>query len=59
MVRMEKRQDVSPICPHCSEALATVWYQELQGLLGRRYIYFCPGCRKVLGVTHRKGFFMG
>jgi hypothetical protein len=31
----------------------------LRGFLGRRYLYFCPHCRKVLGVSHRKGFWMG
>ena len=59
MLRIEKNEEAAPICPHCSQALAAVWYQELVGVLGKRYIYFCPACRKVLGVSHRKGFFMG
>ena len=58
-IRIEKRDDVLPICPHCSKPVTTLWHQELVGFLGRRYIYFCPNCQKVLGVTHRKGFFMG
>ena len=33
--------------------------QPLNSLFGKRYIYFCPECRKVLGVSHRKGFWMG
>jgi len=33
--------------------------RELESMLGKRYIYFCPNCRKVLGVSHRKGFWMG
>jgi uncharacterized protein with PIN domain len=56
---LEAREDVRPICPHCSAELQTIWTQELRGFMGRRYVYFCPECRKVLGVSHRKGFFMG
>jgi hypothetical protein len=26
---------------------------------GKRYIYSCPSCNNVLGVSHRKGFWMG
>jgi hypothetical protein len=28
-------------------------------LMGKRFLYFCGGCRKVLGISHRKGFWMG
>jgi len=42
-----------------SEELRAVWMRELKGVLGRRYVYFCPHCRKVLGLTHRKGLWMG
>jgi hypothetical protein len=31
----------------------------LSSQFGKRYIYFCPACSKVLGVSHRKGFWMG
>ena len=58
-MKLVKREDVIPICPHCQATLGEVWFQELHGFLGRRYIYYCPSCRKVLGVSHRKGFFMG
>jgi uncharacterized protein with PIN domain len=59
MVSLESAEDVRPLCPHCERELEKVWMQELRGLLGRRYLYFCPHCRKVLGVSHRKGFWMG
>ena len=59
MVTLEERKDISPVCPHCSVRLDTVWFQELAGMLGRRYLYFCSHCTKVLGVSHRKGFWMG
>lgn len=58
-IALEKRDDVQPLCPHCSRELNVVWMQELLGFLGRRYIYFCPHCRVTLGISHRKGFFMG
>ncbi len=59
MLTLEERKDVRPVCPHCSEQLDAVWYQELAGMFGRRYLYFCSRCAKVLGVSHRKGFWMG
>lgn len=59
MIELKETNDVSPICPHCGEALNELWFRELRGLLGKRYVYFCAVCRKVLGVSHRKGFFMG
>jgi len=59
MIELQPKNDVDPICPHCETALRTLWVRELRGLLGRRYVYFCAACRKVLGVSHRKGFFMG
>jgi uncharacterized protein with PIN domain len=59
MVSLERKEDVRPICPHCEAELEKVWMQELEGVLGKRYVYFCSHCRKVLGVSHRKGFWMG
>ena len=55
----QERPDVTPLCPHCDQELKTVHFQPLSGLLGKRYIYFCARCRKVLGISHRKGFWMG
>jgi uncharacterized protein with PIN domain len=59
MVKLRERNDETPVCPHCSTSLEEVWCRELSSSLGRRYIYFCATCRKVLGVSHRKGFWMG
>lgn len=56
---LEHKPEVQPLCPHCAQPLLTVWMRELAGLLGKRYLYFCPHCQKVLGISHRKGFFMG
>lgn len=59
MIECVENNDIAPICPHCSEALGTVWTRTLKSALGKRYIYFCSKCRKVLGISHRKGFWMG
>ena len=49
-----------PKYPHCMKNIDSVSYSELHGgFWGRRYIYFCPFCLTTLGVSHRKGFFMG
>ncbi|UCG33980.1 MAG: hypothetical protein JSU68_04950 [Phycisphaerales bacterium] len=58
-ITVEQRDDVQPVCPHCQNELRVVWQRGLSGMLGRRYVYFCPHCRKVLGISHRKGFWMG
>ena len=59
MIEVEEKADVNPVCAHCERELSKVWVQQLRSFLGVRYVYFCPSCRKVLGVTHRKGFWMG
>ena len=59
MISITERPDVTPLCPHCEQPIGELWVQELQSFLGRRYLYFCSGCRKALGVSHRKGFWMG
>ena len=59
MIECAKRDDISPMCPHCSAQLRTVWFQQLGGIMGKRFLYFCGTCRKVLGISHRKGFWMG
>ena len=58
-MQLVEKNDVTPICPHCDTQLTTIASRELRAFLGRRYIYFCPECQKVLGISHRKGFWMG
>jgi hypothetical protein len=33
--------------------------REIKSVLGKRYLYYCSACLKVLGISHRKGFWMG
>jgi hypothetical protein len=58
-MQLTRKEDISPICPHCQTTLDNLCFQELRGVLGRRYVYFCSSCNKILGVSHRKGFWMG
>ena len=59
MIRIEERNDVTPLCPHCGEGVESLLCRQIQGLWGKRYVYFCALCKKVLGVSNRKGFWMG
>jgi predicted SprT family Zn-dependent metalloprotease len=49
----------TPICPHCEKHIDRVYARKAQSKLGVRFLYFCGHCKKVLGVSHRKGFWMG
>jgi len=47
-----KRDDMNPLCPHCSAELNEI-YARSKGsgfVEGKDMVYFCPHCRKVLGV---------
>ena len=59
MIELKQHDSADPLCPHCDAPLRELWFRELRSSLGRRYVYFCSQCRKVLGVSHRKGFWMG
>jgi uncharacterized protein with PIN domain len=54
-----------PLCPHCNDVLTTISARTLEvrgsrtTRFGKRYVYACPSCNKLLGITHRKGFWMG
>lgn len=58
-LRAEERPDLDPVCPHCEAKLDSIYTKGIESWLGKRFVYFCPRCRKVLGITHRKGFWMG
>ena len=59
MIKLKEQNDIDPLCPNCSKPIDELWFRELKGDFGKRYIYFCSHCKKTLGVSHRKGFFMG
>jgi hypothetical protein len=59
MIEVKESTTQSAICPHCEKKLGTVNAIKTKSSLGVRYVYACGFCRKVLGVSHRKGFWMG
>ena len=59
MIPFNQREDLTPVCPHCKKEIKEIIFRELKGDLGKRCLYFCPACRAVLGVSHRKGLTMG
>ena len=48
-----------PVCPHCEKALKQIYAKKINSNFGVRFIYFCYYCKKTLGLSHRKGFWMG
>lgn len=59
MIEVEERNDVMPLCPHCNNSITQLFFREINTFLGKRFLYFCSQCHKVLGISHRKGFWMG
>ena len=64
-VIVDEQPALVPDCPHCDSALTTIHTRRLDALgspttrFGKRYLYACPSCNKLLGISHRKGFWMG
>jgi len=59
MINLIEDNQTVPLCPHCAKELTTLSCRRIKSTLGVRYLYFCSACRKTLGVSHRKGFWMG
>lgn len=59
MIELKETTNQSAICPHCEKTLGPIEAIKTKSKLGVRYVYTCGFCRKVLGVSHRKGFWMG
>lgn len=59
--RIRIREDFSatPLCPHCGREIRELAARRVESMLGVRFLYYCCECHKVLGVSHRKGFWMG
>jgi hypothetical protein len=59
MINCIETEVETPLCPHCEKPLRELLSRKLKSFFGVRYVYFCPQCKKTLGITHRKGFWMG
>jgi hypothetical protein len=52
-----RREDMDPVCPHCNAKISELYYKAKGPgwfLFPRSAIYFCPHCRKVLGVAQSR-----
>jgi len=58
-IRIREDHIADPICPHCGTDIREIAARRLDSTLGVRFLYYCVNCRKVLGISHRKGFWMG
>lgn len=56
---VEAPDDFAAICPHCEVELKGLVQQRMNAVYGTAFAWACPSCRRVIGVSHRKGFFMG
>ena len=52
-------EGANPICPHCEHYIDGIYTQEVANEFGKTWLFFCRSCAKVLGVSQRKGFWMG
>jgi len=52
-------ENFKPICPHCESQIQEIYTQNVKSAFGKTWIYCCPRCGKTLGVSQRKGFWMG
>ena len=59
MINVIETENEKPVCPHCEKELNNIYARKSSSSFGVRFIYFCDKCKKVLGVSHRKGFWMG
>ncbi len=59
MINIVEDAREAPVCPHCTKAIDTLLTRKVKSMFGVRHLYYCQHCRKVLGVSHRKGFWMG
>lgn len=48
-----------PVCPKCDEPTEGLMSVRIQSDMGKANVWCCPRCHAILGVTHRKGFWMG
>ena len=58
-IRIRENFPAAPICPQCGKEIHEIAARQVESTLGVRFLYYCCECRKVLGVSHRKGFWMG
>jgi hypothetical protein len=58
-IQIRENFSAAPVCPHCEKEIQEIAARRVESNLEVRFLYHCTDCRKVLGVSHRKGFWMG
>ncbi len=43
--------DYDPLSPHCEKNLEEVYWKRIKAVLKWEYLFICPKCKKVIGVT--------
>jgi len=51
MLKTLDKECISMTCQHCSEKISYAWVCKVDSFIGRRYVYFCSVCQKVLNVS--------
>ena len=55
-ITITEREDLVPLCSFCARELLEVFVRRRGAALfqGRTVVFFCPHCRKVLGVGQER-----
>jgi len=48
-----KEANYNPLCPHCEKTIDEVHWRQIEAV-NAEYLFFCPKCKKVLGIGVRK-----
>lgn len=51
--------EMSPICPHCEREVQGLVSRQINSDAGRAFVWACPKCAKIVGVTQRSGYILG
>ncbi len=51
---VSQEADYDPLCPHCGKKIGEVHWRKIQAFTQTEYLFICPSCRKILGVTGAK-----
>jgi len=51
--------DRLPVCPHCRAEVDGLMSRSIKTNAGRGYIWACPECLVIVGVSQRSGYVLG
>lgn len=52
LLNIIRKEELKPRCPYCESDLSDIFYKQKGPgfLLSKTAVYFCPHCRKILGI---------